>query len=216
MQHDTSYRFAECGGTHAFATDEPPYRNACCAGNRRLCETRVDTQCSTICKWTCYVFTITPTQSIFSEIHEFAHNLLSNESEINQLFSIFVNLPIDATTFREYTKDYSTYIGDDNVDFNIQICDKTALIDDKVTKALTQIMTAFARPNKVDIYHFMSIVVNILFHIAIKCYWKGCPIQHMLIVAWFEFIVFDIWSHTTIHEIWIHCGTHTVWIIRWP
>tara|TARA_Y100000741_G_scaffold347307_1_gene314479 strand:+ start:305 stop:736 length:432 start_codon:yes stop_codon:yes gene_type:complete len=132
---------------------------------------------------TCYVFTITPTQSIFSEIHEFAHNLLSNESEINQLFSIFVNLPIDATTFREYTKDYSTYIGDDNVDFNIQICDKTALIDDKVTKALTQIMTAFARPNKVDIYHFMSIVVNILFHIAIKCYWKGCPIQHMLIVA---------------------------------
>ena len=139
-----------------------------------------------------YFVGATITQALFLAIHELTHNLFFKEIKYNKLYAIFLNLPIGipfSISFRDYHLDHHNNLGIYGLDTDLPSKFEKYLVNSTTKKIIwlsLQIVWYALRPifmkqYILTIYHYLNIIVQLLFDTIIyKLYGTG-PIIYFLL-----------------------------------
>ena len=139
-----------------------------------------------------YVVGATITQALFLAIHELSHNLFFKEIRYNKLYAIFLNLPIGipfSISFRDYHLEHHKNLGIYGLDTDLPSRLEKYLVNNSIKKTIwlsLQIVWYSLRPiyikqYKLTMYHFLNIIIQLLFDTIIYKSYGISPIIYFLV-----------------------------------
>ena len=139
-----------------------------------------------------YFVGATITQALFLAIHELSHNLFFKEIKYNKLYAIFLNLPIGipfSISFRDYHLEHHNNLGIYGLDTDLPSKFEKYLVNSTTKKTIwlsLQIILYALRPifikqYTLTIYHYLNIIVQLLFDTIIYKLCGTGPIIYFLL-----------------------------------
>lgn len=140
-----------------------------------------------------YFVGATITQALFLAIHELSHNLFFKEIKYNKLYSIFLNLPIGipfSISFRDYHLEHHNNLGIYGLDTDLPSELENNLVNNSSLKKTIwlslqivwyAIRPIFIKQYKLNIYHILNIIIQLLFDIIIYYNFGKGPIIYFLL-----------------------------------
>lgn len=139
-----------------------------------------------------YFIGATITQALFLAIHELSHNLFFKNIKYNKVFSIFLNLPIVipfSISFRDYHLEHHNHLGIYGYDTDLPSKLEKYIVSGPIKKTIwlsLQIVWYALRPmfikqHKFTFYHYLNIIVQLIFNITIYSTFGIQPIVYLLL-----------------------------------